>query len=79
MSEAIIKRSKAKCCIIYNPLPSSPIKFSTGISTSSNAISVSEALQPNLSSLRQKPLRLLSTKKYAYSLFPPLTCFAATT
>jgi hypothetical protein len=35
-----------------NPFPSSPIKFSAGISTLSNAISaVSDALQPNLSSL----------------------------
>ena len=39
--------------MIYgNPFPSSPIKFSAGITTLSKAISaVSEALQPNLSNL----------------------------
>ncbi len=79
---AIIKRSKAKCCIIYEkPFPSSPIKFSSGIITLSNAISaVSEARQPNLSSLLvETPGVLLSRIKILIPLFPNSGCVLAAT
>ena len=68
--------------MIYgNPFPSSPIKFSSEITTLSKEISpVSEAFQPSLSNLvAETPLVSLSTKKILIPLFPNSGCVLAAT